>query len=259
MALTIGPIHLGNGYALRPLRSGRSFARRRRVLLALPGAVLGGVAAIAQAQGLPGQATSTVVIWNFEDHTAAAATSVRHVEFLLRTLPDAVLETLLAEPGLVVVDRLRLQDILAEQKLGSSELSDEAARLRLGRIVGANYMVFGGFMVVGEQVQVDLRVVASATTEVVFADQFTAAFDGILAETQRIAGAAALALGGHPRAPADVLPDAVWPEYERALALSDAGRVQEAIEALTDLLNRHGDFAAAERQLVNLYAKLARR
>lgn len=235
----------------------KEVCRRRPILWALLGAFLATLAAMAPAD-VSRNAPLTVVIWNFEDHTVASATSVRHVEFLLHTLPDAVLETLLAVPTLQVVDRLRLQDVLAEQKLGSSALSDEATRLKLGRILGAQYMVFGGFMAVGDEVQVNLRVVDSSTSEVLFADQFTSAFDAVLAETQRIAGNVALALGGPPHASTAVLPDAMWLDYERALALSDAGQLQQAIDVLKDVLKQHQDFAAAERQLVNLYARLAR-
>ena len=127
-------------------RPALALAHRCQVMRPVLGWVLAGVlagvlsvwAVDAPAQALSPKAASTVVIWDFEDHTAASAASaasLRHVEFLQRTLPDAVLESLLALPSLQVVDRFQLRDILAEQKLGSSELSDEASRLRLGRII----------------------------------------------------------------------------------------------------------------------------
>ncbi|MBV8470791.1 MAG: hypothetical protein JOY60_13140 [Burkholderiaceae bacterium] len=226
--------------------------------------VLAGVLSVwavdAPAQALSPKAASTVVIWDFEDHTAASAASaasLRHVEFLQRTLPDAVLESLLALPSLQVVDRFQLRDILAEQKLGSSELSDEASRLRLGRIIGAQRMVFGGFMAVGDWVQVNLRVVDTASSQVVFADQCTAEFDDVLAQTQQIAARVAVALGG-PVAAVNVQPEAMWLEYERAQAMAESGHVQEAIAALKSLLIKDKDFAAAERLLLSLYGKLSR-
>lgn len=67
-------------------------------------------------------------------------------------------------PGLPVVERQRLKDLLAEQKVSASELADDDARVRLGRIVGAQRMVFGGYFVLAGQVQVHARVVDSATS-----------------------------------------------------------------------------------------------
>ena len=54
-------------------------------------------------------------------------------------------------------------------------------------------------------------------------------------------------------------PAGLWQAYDRALALADAGRYDEAVQALQDLLARNKDFTPAERQLVALLEKMARR
>jgi hypothetical protein len=68
--------------------------------------------------------------------------------------------------GIKVVEREKLVAMLEELKLGSSELADESTRLKVGRMIGAREMVFGGYMIVGKTMRLDLRRVDVATGKV---------------------------------------------------------------------------------------------
>jgi len=72
-----------------------------------------------------------------------------------------------------VVDRSRIKDLLAEQDLGASGRVDAATAAKIGRIVGAKYMVMGGFIDTYGTMRLDIRVVSVETTEIVKADRFT--------------------------------------------------------------------------------------
>ncbi len=50
---------------------------------------------------------------------------------------------------------------------------DEATRLKIGRIMGARFMVFGGYFVHGEMMRLDLRLVEVETGRIVKASQKT--------------------------------------------------------------------------------------
>jgi hypothetical protein len=52
---------------------------------------------------------------------------------------------------------------------------------------------------------------------------------------------------------------ASWEAYDRALALADGGRLDDAITALQSLLSQDKNFNPAERQLVALLEKASRR
>ena len=168
-------------------------------------ASLAGLGAVQPA--LAGTASSTlpaVVVWDFENQTPGPLPGDRS-EFLKRSLSENLTVTLLQVPGLPVVERQRLKDLLAEQKLGSTALADDDARLRLGKIVGAQRMVFGGFFVLGEQVQVHVRVIDTATSRVLFSDEAVAPLATVMAQVaslnQRLAralGGAAVVSQGHP-------------------------------------------------------------
>ena len=58
-----------------------------------------------------------------------------------------------------IVERQRLLLVLDELNLGTSMLADDTTRLKLGRMLGARLMVFGGCLVFAGQMRLDLRLV----------------------------------------------------------------------------------------------------
>jgi hypothetical protein len=57
------------------------------------------------------------------------------------------------------VERERLRLVVKELKLGTTSLVDDSTRLRLGKLVGATLMVFGGYQAIGDTVRLDGRLV----------------------------------------------------------------------------------------------------
>lgn len=215
----------------------------------------------AQAQTNQKPAATTVAIWDFDNHTVAQLSQLGQQDYLRRSLAQMLLTTLIDIPGIKLVDRQQLREVLQEQKLTSGELADEDARLRLGRILGAEQMIFGQFLILGERIQVSIRSVDSATSQVLFADEFDAPASTVLAEAGKTASRLAKALSGKP-APLNHSTQnsdtALWLAYDQALELADAGNFDAAIEHLKALLRQNKDFLAAERLLVSLLEKQAR-
>ena len=211
----------------------------------------------AQAQSASATATA-VVVWDFDNQSPGAAHSSSRTDFLRRALSENLTVSLLQVAGLPVLERQRLKDLLAEQKVSATELADEDARVRLGRIVGAGRMVFGGYFVLGNEVQVHVRVVDTATSRVLFSDETTSSFQSVMQQVEPMNRRLARALGG-AAAPGTSYAAASWQAYDSALAMADAGRLDDAVLALQALLDKDKTFAPAERQLVALLDKLSRR
>ena len=106
---------------------------------------------------------STVAVWDLENLNPNEAVGIDMGELLA----SEVIETLKKSGKFQVVERQRLILALEELQLGSSSLADEATRLKIGRIVGARFMVFGGYLVFGEMMRLDLRLVEVETGTVV--------------------------------------------------------------------------------------------
>ena len=216
-------------------------------------AVLMGAAPARAASALP-----AVVVWDFDNQTPGGVNAAPASDFLRRSLSENLTASLLQVAGLQVVERQRLKDLLAEQKLSATELADDDARVRLGRIVGAGRMVFGGFFVLGQQVQVHVRVVDTATSRVLFSDEASTDLPEVMQQVDALNRRLARALGGQ-QTTAQSFAASSWLAYDQALALADAGRLDDAVQALHTLLGKDKTFAPAERQLVALLGKLARR
>lgn len=116
----------------------------------------------------------------YEKGTAVAIWDVDHLSPLAAGQPDLgallsgqIAETLKKKGDYTLVERERLLLALEELRLGTTSLVDETTRLKLGKIVGARYMVFGGYLIVGNTMRLDLRLVEVETGRVLKAVQKT--------------------------------------------------------------------------------------
>jgi TolB-like protein len=96
-----------------------------------------------------------VAVWDLEDVGPLTKASPALGELL----SSEILETIKQKGTYTVVERQRLQLALEELKLGTTSLVDESTRLRLGKLVGATLMVFGGYQAIGDTVRLDVRLV----------------------------------------------------------------------------------------------------
>jgi hypothetical protein len=69
-----------------------------------------------------------------------------------------------------VVERSRLQAVLDEHKLAKGDFIDPATASRLGKGIAARALVLGSYLISGEQVRVDVRLLSVETGRVQFAD-----------------------------------------------------------------------------------------
>jgi TolB-like protein len=72
-----------------------------------------------------------------------------------------------------VVDRSRIQTLMQEQDLGSSERVDANTAARIGELVGAKFMVMGGFVDTYGTMRLDIQIVNTETSEIMKASSST--------------------------------------------------------------------------------------
>jgi curli biogenesis system outer membrane secretion channel CsgG len=151
---------------------------------------------------------------------------------------------------------------LDEQKLGSSALADEDARLRLGRIAGAQQMVFGSIMRIGEITRVDVRLVSVASSRVLAAHEMIGSAQDLVATMQSVARELVSSLlggkvvereGRAAAATADTLE-----HFDTALSLMDRKDFVAALDALQKILQTDPGFTPAERQIAIALEQISR-
>ncbi len=85
---------------------------------------------------------------------------------LRRGLASMTINELTANPGIRVVERAQLQQILQEQNLGREGRVDPSTVVQIGRLVGARYMVTGTLYDVRGDVRVDARLFDVETSQI---------------------------------------------------------------------------------------------
>jgi len=89
------------------------------------------------------------------------------LEMLKVGLAQMLITDLSGEKRFDVVERTRLNELLAEQELQKTDKVDADTAVNLGRIIGARYMVLGAYFEVMGQLRVDARIVDVATSRIV--------------------------------------------------------------------------------------------
>jgi curli biogenesis system outer membrane secretion channel CsgG len=104
----------------------------------------------------PSLRRQTVAVFPFANDGVAGH---ERLDFLRDWLADSLGASLQGSGELRVVERRELLKILQEQKLGSSALASKEGRLELGKIAGAQTLIFGNFAAVGDGLQISARIV----------------------------------------------------------------------------------------------------
>lgn len=86
-----------------------------------------------------------------------------------------------------LIERERLDDIMAELDLQYSGRVDEESAQSLGMIVGAEYLVLGSFITVDPEIRMNTRVARVETSEIVTTAEVTGQRDSLFDLQQRLA------------------------------------------------------------------------
>ncbi len=104
----------------------------------------------------------TVAVWDLDDLSLSSTPQLYSGE----VLSGQIIQVLMKKGNIEVVERERLVLALGELQLGSTSLVDETTRLKLGRLVGARLMVFGGYQIIEGRTRLDLRLVHVETGKI---------------------------------------------------------------------------------------------
>ncbi len=137
---------------------------RWRTLLGLALAVGFAAPRVAQGQDTrPG-----IGVWILENG-GSYGQDAEDFEALRVGLQQILMTELARNPAMRVVERSQLNALIAEQDLGAAGRVDPETAARVGRIVGAKFMVLGGFVDWFGDFRLDARIVDCETSEIIIA------------------------------------------------------------------------------------------
>ncbi len=89
---------------------------------------------------------------------------------------------------LQIIEREKIQAILKEIALSQSGSVDQSTAVKAGKLLGAQSIVFGSFMVLGNNVRIDARIIKVETGELLMAESMSGDNSGFLNLAVELAG-----------------------------------------------------------------------
>lgn len=235
--------------ALRP----RRIHLRTNALLWATAAVLTfvGLVQTAQAQAARADVPTVAVL----DFTGLMLGSAGNSAPLGKAVSSMLITELLGNPGLQVIERYQLQDILMEQKLALSGRVDESTAVEIGKMVGAQYMIYGQVTSIAEQLRMDMRVVDVETSKVLAAQKMNDKTSELLSVVVYMAESFMKELdlkAPSSRSDREPIPVGATIEFSRAVDFEDKGDVDKALEHYRKVLELHPSHRAAQQAVDRL-------
>ena len=238
--------------------------------LALAALVTAAAAQAQQRQANPPAAPQqqdtrpTIAILDF-DIGATIGQDPEDYQALRRGLAGMTISELAANPGVRVVERGQIQQILQEQDLARSDRIEQATALRVGRLLNARYMVTGTLYDVRGAFRIDARLFDVETSQILRTQRVNGRLDNVFDLVTQLAGqlmqAANLpplerrADAEQPARPATGAPaQAAVMAYSRAVLYSDRGDTQRAVEQYRRALTAFPQYTQARSECNRLQA-----
>ena len=222
-------------------------------------------AAQAQKEGKP-----TVAILVFEN--GSFGPSAKDYDGLTKGVPGFLVTEMTNNPNIRVIERDEVQKLVDEQKLTKDGHVDQATAVKIGKLLGAQHMIFGTFMSDPKgNFRIDARAVNVETSAIEHVERVDDKADNIMASISTLASK--LNSGMHlpamtPRRTGDVAPAAgaqqagapaatpklpmrVAVMYGKALDAKDHGEKGKAVELFNAVLKEF-PYAPANAELAKL-------
>ena len=102
------------------------------------------VAALAVPAIIQAQAKPVVAVLYFDNNSIGKDRA--EYDGVGKGIADMLITDMASNSAITVVERERVQALLTEQNLTKSNAIDPQTAIRLGKIIGAQYMIYGGFL-----------------------------------------------------------------------------------------------------------------
>ncbi len=134
----------------------------------------------------PAAKPPTIAVIDFNN--SALTTDAARYEPFRAGIADILLTELSHNPGITVVERGTISKLLEEQDLAKTGRVDAATAARVGKLLGAQYIITGGFVIDRkERLRLDARAVNVETSAVAHVVSVTGVADDLLDVTTKLA------------------------------------------------------------------------
>lgn len=226
----------------------------RSTWITLLGLAIGVTGAAAQADTRPG-----IAVLPF-DNGGSYGRDREDFDALQVGLAQMLITELATNPKARLVDRRIIRQVLEEQDLGASGRVDAETAAKVGKLVGARYVVTGGFIDFYGDLRIDARIVDVETSEILKAEQVRDKRSNLFAlvtslSTQVMDGVSLPPLPPsvqRERQSRKTPPEDAMNDYLRGLLASDRGDKDRARQLFRRAIDQFPEFTEAEQELRQL-------
>jgi len=218
--------------------------------------ILAGAGLLAAREPAAAQAAKpTVAIMYFNNNVFTK--DARDYDGLTKGVPDFLVSEMSSNPNIRVIERDQVQKLIDEQKLTSGGQVDRETAVRVGKLLGAQHMIFGGFMADPKgNFRIDARAVNVESGAIEYTDRVQDKADDVMALIAQLAARlnSGLKLGA-PARTGDAgtrIPMRVAVLYGKALDMADKGDNAKAIELFGAVLREFPNYAPAKSGLAKV-------
>jgi TolB-like protein len=203
------------------------------------------------------EANFNLAVLNFENNTFIKP---EEVQSLSRGLAELVSTELARSPSIQLVERRKLQTLIDELKLEQAGVVSEESSIRVGKMLGAKHLVFGGFMVMpGDKIRIDTRIVEVETGLTLKAGEVTGKTKDVLTLVRRLGNKIITDLNARPAEEQEESQGKIAFEalkaFSNGVACEAEGDFRKAAECYRKALAAQSDFEPAKTRLDGLRAK----
>src|SRR3954466_1128904 len=146
-----------------------------------------GLAAPLASVSAQSAAKPTVAIMYFNNNVFTK--DARDYDGLTKGVPDFLISEMSSNPNIRVIERDQVQRLIDEQKLSSGGQVDRETAVKVGKLLGAQHMIFGGFMADPKgNFRIDCRAVNVETGAIEYTDRVQDRSENVVGLIGQLAG-----------------------------------------------------------------------
>ncbi len=177
---------------------------------------------------------------------------------LSKGIADMLITDLSKVEGITIVEREKLENLLSEIKLGQTKYFDPNTAQKLGKGLGAETILTGAFMIMGNQMRIDARLIHVETSEILMAEEVTGATSNFFTLHSELVGKLSKSLK-LPKQQVSAIQTTYKPvhvdavvSYSEAIDASDQGLDKDAVIIMETTVEKYPEFIQAKSKLDDL-------
>ncbi|HEX2091081.1 MAG TPA: CsgG/HfaB family protein [Longimicrobiaceae bacterium] len=208
----------------------------------------------APAAGAPPSGLPTLAVFDFDDG-GSIGPDAQDLSRLGAGLAVMLTTEMTKNPRVQMVERDRLRELVEEQKLAVSGMVDPATAVRVGRLLGARYVVFGSYTDLFSTLRIDARVVEVETGRLRRGQEVTDRRENLFRSVGTLATQLFRDLDLAPASPpgaSPAIPARAALLFSRGIGFEDAGDTERAKDMYRQALQLFPGYEDARRRLARL-------